>query len=135
MALTCSEPGPWQLSQSNLPGWDLPIRPISVLPNDAACSAWHPRQVFEPTKWPKTTGATYAGGACLGCFGAARGAVFGFDLEAGSGTEFGVVFGTGSCGACLPNNSRRASKALSASAILSCGALDEPESSIPICCA
>src|SRR6516162_2989589 len=123
----CSEPGPWQLSQSNLPGWDLPIRPISVLPNAAAWSAWHPRQVFEPTKWPTTTGATYAGAAGLARFGVARGVALG----AGFGAGLGVVFGVESGGGCLPNNPRRASKALSASAIRSGSVLDEPESSIP----
>ena len=49
-AVTCSEPGPWQFSHSNLPlRVVLLIRPISVLLKAAAWAAWQPRQTLLPT--------------------------------------------------------------------------------------
>src|SRR5450755_2773461 len=72
---TCCEPGPWQFSQANLPGWVLPIRPIKVLENDSAWPAWQVAQTFSPTKCASTGGpAGFAlAGVATGAFGVSAG--------------------------------------------------------------
>ena len=55
-AFTCAEPGPWQLSHSNLPFWVLLSLPISVWLNWVASFAWQVVQAFEPT-FVASTGA------------------------------------------------------------------------------
>ena len=50
-AAACAEPGPWQFSQANLPGWVMLMRPIRVFLNSAVWVAWQPTQTLSPTMW------------------------------------------------------------------------------------
>ena len=74
-----------------------------------------------PIKLAEMTGNSYLGAAGFAGFDGARGADFGIEF----GVAFGGAFGGESGGALLPNNSRKAPKASSASATLSRGVLAE----------
>jgi len=100
------------------------ILPIRVLLNAAAWFTWQVKQILSPRKLALMTGASRLTGD-RGLLAFTAGADLGVDFGADLGVGSGVTFGVGPGCVRLPKKSRKASKALSASATLIGGVRSE----------